>query len=70
MRRQRHANLVWGVYSVPADEGATDVLDRVNKACAMARGEGFAQPGNITVIATGMPFGTAGTTNLLYIAQA
>jgi pyruvate kinase len=42
----------------------------VAKACAMARREGFAQPGNVIVIAAGMPFGTAGTTNLLHIAQA
>jgi pyruvate kinase len=66
----RRLCLVWGVHSVHADEGVTDVPDMVSKACAMARREGFAQPGDIVVIAAGMPFGTAGTTNLLHIAQA
>ncbi len=59
-------SLVLGVLG-RADEG---VPDMVNKACAMARREGFAQPGNIIVIAAGMPFGTAGITNLMHIAQA
>ena len=35
-----------------------------------ARLEGFAQAGDIVVIAAGMPFGVAGTTNLLRIMAA
>ena len=42
----------------------------VDSGCALARGEGFAKPGDIVVIAAGMPFGSAGTTNLLHIVQA
>lgn len=37
-------------------------------ACKTARDEGLARSGQTIVIAAGMPFGTAGTTNLLRIA--
>ena len=66
----RRLALVWGVHSVHADEGIDDVPDMIEKACAMARREGFAQPGKVVLIAAGMPFGRAGTTNLLHIAYA
>jgi pyruvate kinase len=42
----------------------------VETGCAVARNEGFAKAGDIVVIAAGMPFGQAGTTNLLHIARA
>ena len=65
----RRLALAWGVHSVHAEGGVDDVPDMVRKAAAMARREGLAQAGDFIVIAAGMPFGTAGTTNLLHIAQ-
>ncbi len=65
----RRLALVWGVHSVHADEGIKDVAQMVDKAGAVARREGFAKAGDIVVIAAGMPFGSAGTTNLLHIAK-
>lgn len=41
----------------------------VDKACAIARREAFGQRGDFVVIASGMPFGVAGTTNFLHIAK-
>jgi pyruvate kinase len=41
----------------------------VETACVLARNEGYAAAGELIVIAAGMPFGTAGTTNLLHIAR-
>jgi pyruvate kinase len=41
----------------------------VETACAVARKEGYAKPGDFVVIAAGMPFGKAGTTNLLHITR-
>jgi pyruvate kinase len=41
----------------------------VAKACAAAKAEGLAGPGDIVAIAAGMPFGVAGTTNLLRIER-
>lgn len=65
----RRLALVWGVHAVHADENVSDVPDMVNKACAVARGEALAQPGNFIVVASGTPFGVAGTTNFLHIAK-
>ncbi|MGU7782700.1 pyruvate kinase [Burkholderia sp. PU8-34] len=65
----RRLALVWGVHPVHADERVSDVPDMVNKACAIARHEAFAHAGDFVVIASGMPFGVAGTTNFLHIAK-
>jgi pyruvate kinase len=61
--------LVWGVHSVRADVAIADVPDMVSRACALTRSEGFAQAGDTVLIASGMPFGIAGTTNFLHIAK-
>ncbi len=63
----RRLSLAWGIHSVQID-GVTDVNEMTDLACAIARREGFAQAGQIIVALAGMPFGQAGTTNLLRIA--
>jgi pyruvate kinase len=60
--------LVWGVHAVLTHDVA-GVSEMTDFACATAKREGLANPGQTIVIAAGMPFGTAGTTNLLRIAQ-
>lgn len=42
----------------------------VEKACAIARSEGFAKPGDHIAVSAGMPFGVVDSTNLLHIAKA
>jgi pyruvate kinase len=42
----------------------------VTRARSLARQQGFAQPGDVVLIAAGMPFGTVHTTNFLHIAKA
>lgn len=64
----RSLALVWGVHAVLTHDVAA-VSEMTEFACATAVREGFAQAGQTIVIAAGMPFGTAGTTNLLRIAQ-
>lgn len=64
----RQLALVWGVHSVHTHE-VYDVPEMVEHACATALREEFAKAGDSVVIAAGMPFGAAGTTNLLRIAQ-
>jgi pyruvate kinase len=66
----RRLALAWGVHSLHADGAIADVPDMVNQACAAARAEGYAQPGDIVLVSAGMPFGVAGTTNFLHIAKA
>ena len=60
--------LVWGLHSVHTTE-VQDVNSMTDLACNAALREGFAAPGDYVVIAAGVPFGFAGTTNLLRIAR-
>jgi pyruvate kinase len=63
----RKLTLAWGVHPVFADD-AKDLDEMVSKARALAKAEGFADPGSSIVITAGLPFGTPGATNLLRIA--
>lgn len=63
----RRLALVWGIHSVHIDDVA-DVNQMTELACAMARRERFAQPGQTIIAIAGMPFGTPGTTNLMRVA--
>lgn len=64
----RRLALAWGVHAVLIHD-VVDVGEMSELACDTARKEGFGQPGDMVVIAAGMPFGASGTTNLLRIAQ-
>ena len=64
----RRLALVWGVHSVLCRE-AIDLLEMSELACHTVSEEGFGKAGQTVVISAGMPFGTAGTTNLLRVAQ-
>jgi pyruvate kinase len=64
----RRLALVWGVTPVLCKD-VMNVSDMTELAVDTAVQLGFAQPGQTLVIAAGLPFGTAGTTNLLRIAQ-
>jgi pyruvate kinase len=65
----RRLALVWGVHAVYAEHDVSDVPGMVKAARELARGEDHAAPGALIVIAAGMPFGKAGTTNLLHVEQ-
>ena len=41
----------------------------VSIACTVAKNNNIAEPGDSVVITAGVPFGNAGTTNLLRIAK-
>ncbi len=68
MATARRICLVWGVHSVKI-HGVEQVQEMVDRACHAALNEGFAVDGERIVIAAGVPFGTAGTTNLLRVAR-
>jgi len=63
----RRLALVWGVHCVRSAD-IERVADMVRDASRVAVDDGFAEPGQPVVIIAGMPFGTPGTTNLLYVA--
>jgi pyruvate kinase len=60
--------MVWGVHCVHTTD-ITSFTDMVEKASRIALAEGFAKPGDRMVITAGVPFGRAGTTNILRIVQ-
>jgi pyruvate kinase len=65
----RRLTVVWGIHSVQID-GVEDVDTMTAMACEVARREGFANQGQFIVAIAGIPFGRAGTTNLLRVALA
>ncbi|MBT6274140.1 MAG: hypothetical protein HOI95_08410, partial [Chromatiales bacterium] len=50
-------------------EKVEDQQSMVDRACQIVVNEGLGEPGDRIVIAAGVPFGTAGTTNLLRVAR-
>ena len=59
---------MWGVSPVLCHD-VMKIAEMTEVAVETARRLEFATPGQTIVIAAGMPFGTAGSTNLLRIAQ-
>ncbi len=64
----RRMALVWGTHSVQSED-IRRVQEMVDKACATALKEGFADVDQKIVIVAGMPFGVSGTTNMIRIAR-
>jgi pyruvate kinase len=64
----RRLALVWGTHPVHV-HAFGELSEIVDNACAVTAREGFAVPGDTIAITGGMPFGVAGGTNLLRIAQ-
>jgi pyruvate kinase len=62
----RRLCLVWGVHAVVSAD-TRSMGDAVTRAAKLAREEGFARHGEAIVVAGGIPFGTAGTTNSLRV---
>jgi pyruvate kinase len=63
----RRLAVAWGVHAV-VSERANGMSDAVARATKLAREEGFARAGDVIVVAGGIPFGHAGTTNSLRVA--
>jgi pyruvate kinase len=62
----RRLALAWGVHAVLAPDIRT-MTEAVTRAARLARDEGFALQGETVVVAAGIPFGQAGTTNSLRV---
>ena len=63
----RRLAVAWGVHAV-VTQGAHGMSEAVIRATKLAREEGFARAGEAIVVAAGIPFGQAGTTNSLRVA--
>lgn len=64
----RQLSIAWGVHSVKTRDDVEGFADMVGKSTRIARREKLAKNGDRVVITAGVPFGTAGTTNILRIA--
>jgi pyruvate kinase len=64
----RRLAVVWGVHAVLTTE-THSMTETVNRATRIARNEGFAKHGENIVVVAGVPFGQAGTTNALRVAE-
>jgi pyruvate kinase len=64
----RRLAVAWGVHAVvvPIMHGMSEAVQRATK---LAREEGFARYGEVIVVVGGVPFGQAGTTNSLRVAN-
>ena len=60
--------IVWGIHSCVGDD-AQNTKEMVSNACKIIKEEGLAKVGDSIVITAGVPFGNAGSTNLLRIAK-
>ena len=65
----RRLALVWGVHAVSTPE-VRGMTEAVATAARTAQQEGFVSLGEHVVVAAGVPFGRAGTTNALRVAVA
>lgn len=63
----RRLCLSYGVHAVHVTD-VTNTTEAVNRAGALARGQGLAKKGDRLVLTAGVPFGTPGSTNTLRVA--
>ena len=65
----RRMQLYWGVNSCHSSEDAQNATEMVKIACTVVKNKKLVEPGDSVVISAGIPFGSAGTTNLLRLAE-
>ncbi|MCQ8242071.1 pyruvate kinase [Rhizosaccharibacter radicis] len=67
----RRMTVAWGVTPRPLDQEGSEktVAEVVAEAVTVARETGFARAGDLIVVAMGIPFGRAGTTNSLRVVR-
>jgi len=69
IKTARKTQLLWGVFSNHAKKDANNTTEMVSIACSIIKEKNLAQSGDSIVITAGVPFGNAGSTNLLRIAK-
>ena len=65
----RRMQLYWGVNSCYSNEDAQNAQEMVKIACTVVKNKKLVEAGDSVVISAGVPFGSAGTTNLLRLAE-
>jgi len=68
IKTARKLQMAWGVHSCLGDD-AQNTKEMVANACSIIKKADLVQPDDFIVITAGVPFGNAGSTNLLRIAK-
>jgi pyruvate kinase len=68
LKAARRMGLLWGVHAVHTRD-VTSFEEMVEKAKRMVLRHGIAGAGERVIITAGIPFGTAGSTNVLHVAK-
>lgn len=69
LKTARKTQLIWGVYSSHSTQDAHNATEMVSIACNIIKEKKLAISGDSIIITAGVPFGNAGSTNLLRIAK-
>jgi len=69
IKTARKMQIVWGVNSCHSVQDAENATEMVKIACSIAKNKKLVNPDDNVIITAGVPFGNAGSTNLLRIAK-
>ena len=61
--------IIWGVNSCYSNEDPENTTEMVKIACRLAKNKKLVNQDDNVIITAGVPFGNAGSTNLLRIAK-
>ena len=65
----RKMQMIWGVNSCYSTKDAVNTTEMVNIACSLVKNKNLVKADDNVIITAGVPFGNAGSTNLLRIAR-
>ena len=65
----RKMQIIWGVNSCYSTKDAVNTTEMVNIACSLVKNKNLVKADDNVIITAGVPFGNAGSTNLLRIAR-
>ena len=69
IKTARKMQIVWGVNSCHSSQDAANTNEMVNIACSVVKNKNLVKSDDKVIITAGVPFGNAGSTNLLRIAK-
>jgi pyruvate kinase len=69
IKTARKMQIIWGVNSCYSTKDALNTTEMVNIACSVVKNKNLVKADDNVIITAGVPFGNAGSTNLLRIAK-
>ena len=69
IKTARKMQIIWGVNSCYSTKDAPNTTEMVNIACSIVKNKNLVKADDNVIITAGVPFGNAGSTNLLRIAK-